>query len=265
MTQMDSVKSWPTDWRKNYYWRAFATFISFLGFGLFAVLASTLALLLVAIPASTEQRQRRMRRYVHFWFKLAISSFKWLGLIRYTVNGDKNLLLQKGVIVVANHPSLIDTVFVMSFIPDINCVVNAKRRNNFFLSTMIRCAQYIPNSEDPSVLLERCSKALKNGNSLIIFPEGSRNVPGQPMRLKRGAARIALAADAPVVPVAIHCSPRTLTKGEKWYKIPRHQIEFTITIGDASALDANAPYPADLSARNLTQQMQNYFQRYVEY
>lgn len=255
----------PADWRANYYWRAFGTFLGFLGFGIAGILASIVAIPLVLWPGSIAQRQQRMRLFTSYLFKAAIEYFRLIGIIRYEVRGNLADLQQPGALIVANHPSLIDTVFMMSFIPRVNCIVSADRLGNPFLGAVIRGSQYILNSEDPEQLLQRCKQALHDGNSLLVFPEGTRNVPGKPMTLKRGAARIALLADAPIVPVAINCDPRTLTKGEKWYKIPKKQIIFTITIGDTESLNVKPPYNNEVNARALTQRMQNYFQQYVEY
>ncbi len=253
------------DWRANYYWRAFATFLGFLGFGTAAIVASILTVLVLLIPGSQDVRQRRMRLFVHYLFKTAIGYFRLLGLLRYEVRGDKAELRRPGTVVVVNHPSLIDTVFMMSFIPNINCIVDGGLWRNPFLGTVIRSAQYLPNSANAQELLERCAASLRRGQSLLMFAEGSRNVPGKPMKLKRGAAQMALRADAPIVPVAINCVPRTLTKGEKWYKIPATQVVYTITIGDTGSLGVTAPYNDEVTPRALTGRMHAYFQRYVEY
>ena len=50
---------------------------------------------------------------------------------------------------------------------------------------------------------------------------------------KRGAAQVALAADADIVPVTIRCEPMTLTKSEPWYRIPARRPHWTLSVGQA--------------------------------
>src|SRR3546814_20312302 len=86
---------------------------------------------------------------------------------------------------------------------------------------------YIPN-DDPNVLIAECVKTLQDGRRLVVFPEGTRTVPGLPMKLKRGAASIIVRSEQPFLPVTITCNPTTLTKAEQWHQIPPTQVHFQL-------------------------------------
>ncbi|MEO8409187.1 MAG: lysophospholipid acyltransferase family protein, partial [Propionivibrio sp.] len=114
---------------------------------------------------------------------------------------------------------------------------------------------------DPEKLIDDRAADLAAGNPLIIFPEGTRTVPGQPLHFLRGASYIALKSSKPILPVLIDCSPTTLTKREKWYHIPsrrfhlRVEVLAPVSVGRWVAADDK---PA-IAARKLTQSLETHF------
>ncbi|WP_164570717.1 lysophospholipid acyltransferase family protein, partial [Pseudomonas viridiflava] len=93
---------------------------------------------------------------------------------------------------------------------------------------------------------------LQGGQTLIIFPEGTRTQPGQPPAFHRGAAAIALRGASMITPVTIKVSPTTLTKAEPWYRIPQRRVHFTLHVGadiDPKAFSVLGPPP--LASRRL--------------
>ena len=90
----------------------------------------------------------------------------------------------------------------------------------------------------PEKLIDDCAAVLAKGNNLVVFPEGSRTVPGTAVKFQRGAANIALKARAPIRPVTISCEPPTLMKGQKWYEIPASRAVFTIMVGSLIEIDS---------------------------
>ena len=81
-------------------------------------------------------------------------------------------------------------------------------------------------------MMEECIQRLKAGQNLVVFPEGTRSVPGQPLRFSRGAATIAIRARASCLPVSIQCIPPVLTKTMPWYRIPKKRISFIVEVLD---------------------------------
>jgi 1-acyl-sn-glycerol-3-phosphate acyltransferase len=62
---------------------------------------------------------------------------------------------------------------------------------------------------------------------LIIFPEGTRTPADGLIRLKRGAAHIAIRGGRNVTPVVICCTPPTLSKSDKWWRMPARPMQFS--------------------------------------
>jgi len=120
-------------------------------------------------------------------------------------------------------------------------------------------AGYISNG-DPEQMIAECVDYLKSGGCMIIFPEGTRSVPGKPYRFQRGAAAIALQANATVTPVTLTCYPSTLTKAEQWYQIPQRRFHLAMHVGDDFVLDEfTATSAKALAVRHFNQHLQDYF------
>jgi 1-acyl-sn-glycerol-3-phosphate acyltransferase len=108
-------------------------------------------------------------------------------------------------------------------------------------------------------LIEGARASLESGSTLIIFPEGTRTQPGQPLQFQRGAANVALRTNTPITPVTVLCRPLTLSKKHRWYHIPPQKLHMTFLVGsDIPVATYNQSQPA-LAARQLTEDLQHYF------
>jgi 1-acyl-sn-glycerol-3-phosphate acyltransferase len=245
--------------------RRFGTGLSFVTFGLGGTFLSlTLFPFLRLISPDKAVAQRRINAAMRRVMGLFIWFMKSLGLLTYELHGLERLS-RPGQLIVANHPTLIDVVFMLWLTPDAGCVVKRALWHNPALRWPVIWAGYIPNSEGSQLVLD-CARILKSRRSLLVFPEGTRTVPGQPLALKRGAAQIALASRADVVPVTIVCDLPFLTKGSRWYRVPVRRPHFTITVGQAIPAARYAPpgEPNPLVARHLTAQLTAHFSRGID-
>lgn len=243
-------------------WRVCATGLSFALFGvgglvLRLVVFPLLALCLRPGPA----RQRAARAAVRTSFRAFVGVMRGLGVLRYEVHGlDK--LDREGQLILANHPTLIDTVFLIAFVRNADCIVKGALAENPFMRGPVRAAGYICNDRGPE-LVEDCIASLRAGGNLIIFPEGTRTPREGSLQLKRGAANIAVRGMRAVTPVVIQCDPPTLGKGDKWWHVPPRQASFRIEVKDDIAADAFRDNDASevVAARRLTDHLQQFFMK----
>jgi 1-acyl-sn-glycerol-3-phosphate acyltransferase len=214
----------------NWLWRLFGTGLSFVVFGLTSFLLGALVFPAVCLFYRNKQRRRVVaRRTINRAMKFFIGVMSSLGLLSYSVDGREKINQEQGGIIIANHPSLIDVVFLLAIFDDADCVIKEAMWSNIMTRWIVRAADYIHNG-DPVEVIEQSIVRLRNGGRLVLFPEGTRTVPGTEPDFKRGAAVIALRAGVPCLPVAIRCEPATLTKAAPWYAIPEHPVRFKITI-----------------------------------
>lgn len=240
-------------------WRVFGTGLSFAVFGLGSLLLAITACPLIAlVTRDPDLRSRRVQSVIHRGCGFFVGVMRSFGLLSCELHGREWLRAGTGRLIVANHPSLIDAVFLLAWLPQADCIVKQALTVNPFLRWIVAWAGYIGNSA-PDELVVRCADKLAAGRTLIIFPEGTRSVPGRAPVFRRGAARVALLANADVVPVQIRCEPATLTKGEKWWQVPARPPHYTFVVG--APFDAvrflRAGEAPGAAARRLTRHLES--------
>jgi 1-acyl-sn-glycerol-3-phosphate acyltransferase len=241
-------------------WRLFMTGLSFFSFGVGAVIVGAVVLPIVKlIPATYDVKRRRARAVMSAGLRLFVGFMHRGGVLTYEFHGRERLG-RPGQLVVANHPTLIDVVFLLAFMPEASCVVKQGMWRNLLTRWAVTLAEFIPN-DHAAGMIDGAARALKSQQSLIIFPEGTRTRPNQPMVFHRGAASVALRAAAVVTPVYIRCEPTTLTKSEPWYRIPARRPHFSLWVGDDLDLSPYRQGPLPVESRALNEHLHQHFQQ----
>ncbi|MGB0854984.1 MAG: lysophospholipid acyltransferase family protein [Pikeienuella sp.] len=250
--------------RIGYLWRLFGTGLSFSLFGAFGILFTLTLFPLINVVFAFHKplRQRLSSAVIHYSWRMFLWMMRTLGVLDLHLEGIETLQADKGVIVIANHPSLIDVVILISLMKNARGIVKKGVWDNPVMRSAVRSANYIPNSDDPEELMDKCRETLANGNNIVIFPEGSRSVPGQPMKLQRGFAHLAYRIEAPLRLVEIRCEPPTLLKGQKWYDIPPTRPKFTVRV--AERVDLSTLNLDDTPSRAVRQISRHVAARYEE-
>jgi 1-acyl-sn-glycerol-3-phosphate acyltransferase len=248
--------------RLDYLRRLAGTGLSFALFGLGGVCIGCLAFPFVCLLNPTRsKRQRSARWLIHKSFALHLATMKQLGVLDYQISGLERLQGSSGELIVANHPTLIDVVFLISRLPQADCIVKASLWNNPFTRGPVRAADYLLNDGSPE-LVEKCAARLISGTSLVIFPEGTRTEQNSRLNeFQRGAANIAARSGAPCRPVVIRCSPSTLTKNEKWYHIPPRRFLLSMEVGEVlpvkTIIEQSGSLP--IAARRINTMLYGFF------
>jgi 1-acyl-sn-glycerol-3-phosphate acyltransferase len=213
----------------DFVWRLVGTgwaFTVFFGGGLFLASVIFPAVDWVTAPA---RRRDRYRLLLQLAFRSFVGMLRLLRIIDVVIDDPSALRDSKGVVVVANHPTLIDIVILSALIPRAQCIVKRELWNSPFLGRVMRGCDYVPSDLEPEALLAACRDVLADGRSLIIFPEGTRSRPGVPLRFRRGFAHIATLLDADIQMMTINCDPPTLAKNDRWWAIPRRRPRFRVS------------------------------------
>ncbi len=232
-------------------WRLIVTAVCFALFGLGGLfLAIVVFPLINLLIRDRAKRAAFAQDTVHAVWRFYVGIMATLGGVSYEVHGAELLRADRGTLVIANHPSLLDIVFIMSLMERTQCVVKAGVWNNPFMRGVVTAANYIANTGDPEALLDDCVDALKAGNNLVIFPEGSRTPVNGKRKYQRGFAYIALRSQAPLRLVTVTCNPPTLLKGEPWYKIPPSRPHWVIRVHELIDTGGDLGEPA-IAVRRL--------------
>lgn len=243
-------------------WRAFRTGLAFVVFGAGAAVIELLILPVMRLVSwRRSDMQRRVQLLIHHAFRLFAWFMVTIGLIRVTWVGRERLR-ERGILVVANHPTLIDVVLLVAAMPQADCIVKTAAERHLLMRRIVKSAGYIPNDR-PEPLIEAGTESLLQGRSLLLFPEGTRSPEGRLGAFRRGAARIALRSGRDLVPVVITCSPPTLMKGQSWYDVPASTAHLTLTVEEPIRVREHeaAGKSEAAGARELTESLQSFFER----
>jgi 1-acyl-sn-glycerol-3-phosphate acyltransferase len=241
----------------NRYWRVFGTGLSFMAVGIGGVLVFPVVNIVIR-----EQQRRKIlaRNLIRLTFRGIARSMCAFGVFDYATTGLERLE-RNGLLILANHPTLIDIVFLMAFVPQADCIVKARLWRNPFTRATVRAAGYIRNDDDGVRVVEDCIASLRGGGNLIIFPEGTRTTSAGSINFKRGAAHIAVRAHRNITPVLIRCMPPMLVKGKNWWRLPDRSSHFSIDVKEDVDIRPFVAGAANevLAARRLTAYLESYF------
>ncbi len=239
----------------NQLWRLFGTAFSFFSFGVGGLFLAFIFFPVVNWLVSDEEKRKAVAQVtIRQAFRFFVAMMKGLGVIGVKVEGREILEQEQGCIIVANHPTLIDYVLITSLLPKCDCIVKQAMWDNPFTKGAITAAGYIDNS-DTSDMLSKCDSVLKKGNVLLVFPEGTRTVPGEELQLKRGASQIAVRSRCDLRLIHISCTPSFLAKNEKWYRIPYEKPFLLVQVMEKVSIDSfiAASSSDSIAARRLTE------------
>jgi 1-acyl-sn-glycerol-3-phosphate acyltransferase len=206
---------------------------------LFSILAPITWLAVVLLPRES-WRWSFMRKVARF---LAVASFTPLD-----VQGTENLPLQSPCILVANHASYLDNFLMVAVLPmELTFVAKAELKESFLARLFLKRiqAEFVERFDRQKGVEDarRVSSKASKGRSLLFFAEGGfTRIPGlRPFHM--GAFEAAVAANVPVLPIAIR-GTRSMLRDVSLF--PRRGT-ITVTIGQPidprSLRDASAPDP----------------------
>jgi 1-acyl-sn-glycerol-3-phosphate acyltransferase len=152
--------------------------------------------------------------------------------IRYQVSGREHLPSTSAVFC-SNHESNVDPPVLFSALhPQLHVLYKAELHKFPLMGTLFDLGGFVPvdrtNRERSINSLRRGAESLKAGNSFLIFPEGTRSRGGDLLPFKKGGFIMAIQAQAPIVPVAVHGGREAMRKGSPWVR----PVDVSVRIGE---------------------------------
>jgi len=197
------------------------------------------------------------RAYVSHTFRTFLGALQILGGSRLIVEDKKFFRNIHSKVIIANHPSLLDFVYIMSLVPNSTCIVRGGLIKTP-LGGVIKQA-YITNSTDFSELCKMCKEQIDKGNNVIIFPEGTRTPRHGKNNYKKGAARIAYYSNCNLLPLYIGGTDK-YGLGKKDPLFSYNPVErYTYDIQVLPEIDINEfkDSPEPIAAKHLTEKMES--------
>jgi 1-acyl-sn-glycerol-3-phosphate acyltransferase len=137
------------------------------------------------------------------------------------VTGAEHIERTRAAVYAVNHASNVEPPIIFDTLhelfPRLRILYKAELRKLPVLVRAFDLAGFIPlergNPEQSLPAIDRAADALREGNSFLIFPEGTRSRTGELLPFKKGGFILAIKAQAPVVPIGITGARNAMRKG----------------------------------------------------
>ncbi len=177
--------------------------------------------------------------------------------------GKDNMPLPERVITVTNHLSWTDILLVAINVKGYRHIIAKKElTENKLVGKMMKWAGVIAIDRENVDLsaIKKVLTALKNDESITIFPEGTRNKNGEELQsVKQGTAMFALKGKAQIVPIMLLHKPRVFRRNYVYVAPPVSLAEFVGDKVDGVAIDN-----ASKKIEQVMKDAREYLQDYVE-
>jgi 1-acyl-sn-glycerol-3-phosphate acyltransferase len=224
-------------------------------FWLFIIVSSLLlfpvALLIWAITVLVDRRLVLLHRFTCFWASL----YTWLNPAwRVHVEGLERIRRDVAYVMVANHQSLLDILVLFRLFVHFKWVSKIENFRVPAVGWNMSLNRYIKlrrgNRESVERMMQACERTIGEGNSIMMFPEGTRSPDGRLREFKPGAFTLAQRTGAPLLPIVLQGTANALPK-RGFVLRGRHEIRIRV-------LD-EIPYRsfADIPVEVLTQRVRD--------
>ena len=206
-----------------------ATYVGLVGLGVICLAWSVIAL--VCYPVLPRRSGTAFGRAgIMVGFRLYAWTLSVTGAYRLDLSAVDALRGGPPVVLVPNHPSLIDALLILTRHPNIACVMKQELMRNIFLGAGSRLARYIPSGQ-PRQMIKDSIDELARGGVVLLFPEGTRTtrVPLNPLTGSVGV--IAKHARVPVQMLIIETDSPYLSKGWTLFRVPSLPITYRVRLG----------------------------------
>ncbi len=211
--------------------RVLFTGLSFFVFSAFGALLAYLILPVATIGTRGRTRHLRSQYVLHRCDAVYMAFMRVLGLFRLRTPRLAELpeVLREGkpAVIIANHPALLDILWLVYVLPRATFLAKAEWFDNAFIAPILRRGGHIAapravadSPAEGAAVLERMLDRLRDGYNVVIFPEGTRSPAGGLRNFQRGAFEAAMRAQVPLVCLKITVDPPMLLKGQPWYVVP---------------------------------------------
>jgi 1-acyl-sn-glycerol-3-phosphate acyltransferase len=231
----------------------------FWGFILISSLALfPVALVIWAVTSPFDRRKVLLHRFTCFWASL----YTWTNPAWPVRLEHREKLYTEGpCVMVANHLSLLDILVLFRLFSHFKWVSKVENFRVPFIGWNMHLNGYIVlrRGEKASVvqMMRACELTLAAGNSIMMFPEGTRSPHGRMRTFKTGAFELAKRAGTPIQPLVIRGTANALPK-QGFVLQGRHPISITV-------LDALPPESfADSPVEELTQRVRELIAAEIE-
>jgi 1-acyl-sn-glycerol-3-phosphate acyltransferase len=186
-------------------------------FWIFLVVSSLLlfpvALLIWLVTFPFDRKLSLLHQFTCFWASL----YTWLSPVwRVRVEGREKIRPGAAYVMVANHQSLLDILVLFRLFAHFKWVSKIENFRVPCIGWNMWLNRYIPltrgSRESVAQMMQLCEERLREGSSIMMFPEGTRSPDGRLQAFKPGAFTLAQRTKRPLLPIVVEGTSKALPK-----------------------------------------------------
>ncbi|MGX5819579.1 1-acyl-sn-glycerol-3-phosphate acyltransferase [Chitinophaga lutea] len=177
-----------------------------------AVLLTIIGVLLTRInPFNIEKGKK-----IYHWI---LSNFTWsllhiMGNIRKRTINETGEDFKRPAVVISNHQSFLDILMSTAMHPNVVLLTNQWVYNSPLFGYVVKMADYYPVAEGAEASIDKLRDRVKNGYSIVVYPEGTRSPDANIRRFHKGAFYLAEELNLDILPAVIHGTAYTMSKND---------------------------------------------------
>ncbi len=179
-------------------------------FVLGSLFLTVVGLILKLIPFSRKKVRLFYHNLLSFYTRALVTLAPQLKIIRIGFDGSN---FSRSSVIIANHTSFLDILITTMLHPKLILLTNKWVWNSPVFGGVVRLADYYPVMEGAEDSIERVRDRVREGYSIVVFPEGTRTEDGKLKRFHKGAFYMAEVLDLPIQPLVIHGAHDAIPKG----------------------------------------------------
>ncbi|HRH67144.1 MAG TPA: 1-acyl-sn-glycerol-3-phosphate acyltransferase, partial [Bacteroidia bacterium] len=189
-----------------------------------SVLLTVLGFFLVKIWPFGKERGKHM----YHW---TMAKFTWsmmyiMGNVKKKIINPLGEKLDKPAVIICNHQSFLDILSTVMLSPRVVLLTNSWVWNSPVFGAAVRMADYYPVMEGAEDSVAQLADRVKQGYSIVVFPEGTRSQDGVIKRFHKGAFYLAEKLELDILPIIIHGTGYTMTKNDFLLKDGRITLKY---------------------------------------
>ena len=132
--------------------------------------------------------------------------------VDFHVHNEVGEKFDKGSIIICNHQSMLDPIYILSLSPHILVMAGDRVWRNRFVKTMFKVSRFMNARSSIENMEEQLAQAVADGYNVVIFPEGLRSNEGI-QRFHKGAFYLAKKLGVDLLPLYLHGTGHVMPKG----------------------------------------------------
>ena len=211
---------------------------------------SIIGLIIKLLPDKNGKKEAWFHRIIQKSMKVDVNHI-WG--VKFNVHNDVGETFEKSSIIICNHLSMLDPIYLLSLSPRIIVMASDKVWHNVLVRTMFKVSRFLNASGSVEEIEQKIGKSLEEGYSVVIFPEGLRS-DGDINRFHKGAFYLSKTLGVDILPIYIHGTGHVMPKGSGFAS--RGQVD--LMIGERISSETVSGYGD--TAVKITKSMQRVYQ-----